>query len=336
MLPLAALLGCQPQPLTNQALSPVTSWLGPIPLPAGPVPQHPWATRACKPGVREPEVLACVNGATIEQKRFLDMQKTQPKDTQPRAILQALIDEELLAQAAAKVLWGDWLQPVLRQQMVVHLLENQFEKNFGPAQITDADLKQAWSHKAIRHTYDRPAVYSVTDAQIICCSGDWKQCEDSAAARKCTDEMEPTAKALAEFLNKNPPQTAQEMHGRVGSDPRFAKAAVVDLAFFYEPDKPYEEQKGYVIMVKSFTEETLRLKPGQLSDHAVRSQFGWHVIRLEKVAPPSHKKFDDPDVQADLRKNLVEALRDEKVEQLVGELGKASGVELYLERFDHN
>lgn len=333
-LPLALACTGKPTALHDKAMVPVTSYLGNVPLPAGPTPGHPWAKRACQAGKREADVLACVDGVAVTRGQFAAVAKAYPPGTQPRAIVQALIDEEILAAAAAKTLWGDWLQEPLRRQMVAHLLENQFEQEFGVAQITAEDVKVAWANKQVRHTYDRPGVYAVTDAQIICCSGDYKQCGESTEAAACIDQLEPTARALADHLAQNPPQTPQEMHGRVGADPRFAKAAVVDLTFFYEPSKPYAQQKGYALMVEPFTEATLKLKPGEITRAPVRSQFGWHVIRLESAVAPAHKGVEDPQVLADLKKNLVPALRDEKVERLVGELGKASGVELYLSAFD--
>ncbi len=324
----------KPTTLQDKAMSPVTSYLGDQPLPAGPVLGHPWATRGCKPGQREPDVLACVDGAAITRAQFDAVRTSYPAGTPPQAIVAALVDEEVLAHRAATTLWGEWLQEPLQRLMVGRLLEDQMEHKLGPAQITEEDVKQAWTNKTIRHTYNRPGVYAVTDAQIICCTGDFRQCGDSEQAAKCIAEMAPTARALAAYLAENPPATAQEMHGRVGLDPRFAKAAVADLSFFYEPSKPYSEQKGYVLMVEPFIAATLKLKPGELTREPVRSPFGWHVIRLESVVAPAHKGLDDPEVLADLKKNLVPALRDEKVEGLVGELGKASGVQLYLNAFD--
>ncbi len=315
-------------------MSPVTSFLGNVALPRGPVAGHPWATQPCQPGQHTPDVLACVDGVAITRARFDAVRPGYPPETPPQAIVQALVDEEILAAAAAKTLWGDWLQAPLQRLMVGRMLSDQMEQKLGPAEITADEVKVAWSNKTIRHTYNRPGVYRVTDAQIICCTGDFKQCGESPDAAKCTDELAPTARALAAYLNENPPHTSQEMHGRVGADPRFAKAAVVDLSFFYEPTKPYSEQKGYVLMVEPFIEASLKLKPGELTREPVRSPFGWHVIRLESAVAPMHKGLDDPEVLADLKKNLVPALRDEKVEKLVGELGKASGVQLYLSAFD--
>lgn len=315
-------------------MSPVTSFLGKVALPNGVVPGHPWATRACKPGVREVDVLACVDGAAITVGQFTSARKSYPAGTPPRAIVQALVDEEVLAHAAAKTLWGDWLQEPIQRLLVSRLLQDVMERKMGPDQITPDDIQAAWSKKAVRHTYDHPGVYAVTDAQIICCTGDVRQCADAKDAIKCIEDMEPTARALVAYLAENPPQTVQEMHGRVGADSRFAKAAVVDLTFFYDPTKPYAEQHGYVLMVEPFTAATLKLKPGEMVKEPVRSPFGWHVIRLTSAVAPEHRGLKDPGVLADLKKNLVPALRDEKVEKLAGELGKASGVELYLDGFD--
>ncbi len=324
----------KPTSLEDKAMSPVTHYLGKVTLPAGPVPQHPWAKRACKPGQLEADVLACVDGAAVTRAQFDAVQKLYPADTPPRSIVAALVDQEVLARAAGAKLWGEWLQEPIRQFMVARLLEDQMEDNLTPEKITAEDVKAAWAVKSVRHTYDHPGVYAVTDAQIICCTGDFRQCGESEEAAKCIDALEPTARALADFLAQNHPATVQEMHGRVGADPRFAKAAVVDLSFFYEPSKPYSAQKGIVLMVEPFVTAALKLQPGELTKDPVRSPFGWHVIRMNSAVAPSHKGPDDPEVLADLKKSLVPALRDKKVETLVGELGLASGVKLYLGAFD--
>ncbi len=336
MVVVLGLLACTGKPTTLQdkSMSAVTSYVGDIKLPVGVVPGHPWATRACKPGQREADVLACVDGVAIPRSRFDAVQPTYPAGTPPRAIVQALVDEEILAHAAAKTLWGDWLQEPLHRLLVGRLLQDQMEAKLGPDQISPDDVKAAWAVKQVRHSYDRPEIYTVTDAQLICCTGDFRQCSEAESAVKCVNEMEPTARALAAYLNENPPQTVQEMHGRVGADPRFAKAAVVEVSFFWEPTKSYAEQKGYTLMVESFTQATLKLKPGEITREPVRSPFGWHVIRLDTYVPASHKGLEDPAILADLKKNLVPALRDQKVQKLISDLAKASDVQVYLTPFD--
>lgn len=333
-----ALLACtgQPAPLHDKAMSQIASYIGKVPLPSGPVAGHPWAKRACQTGHLEADVLACVDGVAVTRAQFDAVLPLYPPGTPARAIVAALVDEEVLAAAAAKTLWGDWLQEPLQRILVGHILYDQFERKLTPDAITEDDVKTAWNTKVVRQTYIHPGVYTVTDAQIICCSGNYKSCGESADANRCIDELAPTARALADYLAANPPATAQEMHGKVGADPRFTKAAVVDLSFFYDPAKPYAEQKGYALMVERFTEAVLKLKPGEMTRDPVRSEYGWHVIRLENAVAPATKDISDPEVLADLKKNLVPALREPKVVKLVGELGKSAGVSLYMAGFDQN
>lgn len=329
-----AVSGCNRAETADPGSATATRLLAATPLPVGPVAASPWSTQACAAGQKSAEVVACVGGAAITTVRVQEVRASYPADTPVRAIVQALVDEELLAQSAAKTLWGPWLEPLLRKRMVAHLLEVQFEREYGEAQVTEEDLKAAWGVKQIRHTYDHPGVYVVTDAQIICCRGSPKQCVESPEAQKCIDDLTPTAEALAKFLNDSPPRSAQEMHGRVGADPRFAKAAVTEVTFFHDPTKPYNEQKGYVTMVQAFAEAAILLQPGQLTPKAVRSEYGWHVIRMEKRNEPEHGTLTDAHVRAELRKVLVDALRDDKVDLLIEQLAKSTQVTLYLGVFD--
>ena len=329
------LAGCTPtKPLLDKQMAPVTPFLGPVALPSGPVAASPWSTQACTPGKLAADVVACVGGAAIPVARVNAIRATYPPETPVRAIVQALVDEELLAQAARKTLWGDWLEPVLRRQMVAHLLEVQFEREFTLAQISDSDLEKAWAVKQVRHTYDHPGVYTVTDAQIICCKGADQACKDSEEARACIDEEAPTAKLLAEFLQANKPRSGMEMAGRVGTDRRFAKVAVIPYTFFYDPTKSFKEQGKYMMPVEPFSLTAMKMQPGDLVTEPVRTPFGWHVFRMEKRVEPEHGQLTDPKVREALRKDLLDPMRDDKVDLLVEGLARATGVELHTAVFD--
>jgi peptidyl-prolyl cis-trans isomerase C len=45
--------------------------------------------------------------------------------------------------------------------------------------------------------------------------------------------------------------------------------------------------------VKEFSEAMMGLKKGQMPDVAVKTQFGYHIIRLDDVREAQLPKFDD-------------------------------------------
>ena len=77
-------------------------------------------------------------------------------------------------------------------------------------------------------------------------------------------------------------------------------------------------------MVPEFSEAAFKLKPGQIVDKPVKTQFGWHIILVEdrkKAAPPA---FDE--AQGQLASKLSQTL-------LAGLLEKLRG-NAEIERFD--
>ncbi len=56
-------------------------------------------------------------------------------------------------------------------------------------------------------------------------------------------------------------------------------------------------------MVKPFSDKAFSMKAGEISE-PVRTQFGWHVIKVEKINEASEKKLDE--VKEEIRKKLAE------------------------------
>jgi len=102
---------------------------------------------------------------------------------------------------------------------------------------------------------------------------------------------------------------AEELEKRIKAGEDFAKLATA------ESDDAQSAAKGGDLgffrrgqMVPSFDQAAFALAPGQVSE-PVRSQFGYHIIKVEKV-----KTFDD--VKADVQKRLVPELMQKAVVEL--------------------
>lgn len=80
-------------------------------------------------------------------------------------------------------------------------------------------------------------------------------------------------------------------------------------------EEPNKENGGFLKafkredMVKPFSDKAFSMKTGEISD-PVRTQFGWHVIKVEKINEASKKLF------ADVRDDIKKTLMNEKAKNL--------------------
>lgn len=314
----------------------VTLEVAEIPLPTGAVAGKPWATAACPARPWPADVLACVDGIAITRARFDAARPHYPADTPPRAIVQALIDEEVLAAAAgARGLWRqDLLDTVLRRQLASQLLVQSQERAFGPAQIADADIALAFKHPSIVTRYDRAPAYFVTDAQFLCCRGDFRQCEASPDVQACLQRVEPQARALYEELRQQPPASGEAMTGRTMAQvARYPDVIVKEFSFYYDKNKTYAEQKGYELMVEPFAVNVVQLRPGELAP-PVQTPFGWHVTRLDRFDPGAKRSWQEPEVRREIAENIIDLVREREAVAFTFGLMKAAGVELFYDRLE--
>jgi peptidyl-prolyl cis-trans isomerase C len=143
--------------------------------------------------------------------------------------------------------------------------------------------------------------------------------------------------AYNQFKKENPPQDeVKASHILVESEDQ-AKQIIdqikkggkfADLAKEKSTDKGSGQQGGDLgyftkdQMVEPFAEAAFAMKPGDVSQTPVQSQFGWHVIKVEdkrKTAPPSFDEVKDQlrsQISDDIIGNVVDDLRkDAKVER---------------------
>jgi peptidyl-prolyl cis-trans isomerase C len=199
----------------------------------------------------EDKVLAKVNGAEIRQSDLTmaeeelapSLAQMDPA-TKDENVLSFLIDMKIVAKAAEDEKIADTDEFKKRLAFTRNrLLMDSLLAAKGKAATTDTEMKK---------------VYEDASKQI---SG-----EQEVHARHILVETEDEAKAVKAELDKG--ADFAELAKKKSKDPGASDGG--DLGFFTKDQ-----------MVPEFSEVAFKLEPGKISD-PVKSQFGWHIIKVEE------------------------------------------------------
>jgi peptidyl-prolyl cis-trans isomerase C len=242
----------------------------------------------------EDKVLAKVNGSEIRQSDVaLAEEELGPSlaqmdpATKDENVLAFLIDMKIVAKAAEDKKIADTDDFKKRMAFTRNrLLMDSLLASEGKAATTDESMKK---------------VYEDASKQI---SG-----EQEVHARHILVETEDEAKAVEAELKKG--ADFAELAKKKSKDPGASDGG--DLGFFTKDQ-----------MVPEFSEAAFKLEPGQISD-PVKSQFGWHVIKVEEKRARKAPDFDQVKgqietyvtrkAQADYVAKLREAAKIERMDQ---------------------
>ena len=210
-------------------------------------------------------VIARVNGVDIKQSDLAlaeedvgaDMQAASP-EAKREHLISYLADIIMVRQAADKKNLAD--NPDFKRRLA--FLRNKLLMGFELQQ----EAKTALTDEALRQTYDE-AVKSMSG-------------QEEVRARHILVESEDEAKAILEQLKGGADfaTVAKEK----SKDPGAAEGG--DLGYFTKDQ-----------MVPEFADVAFKMYPGQLSN-PVKTQFGWHVIKVEDKRtrqPPEFEKVKD-------------------------------------------
>ncbi len=226
-------------------------------------------------------VIAKIGGAEIVESELelaessIDPKASQlPPEQRRLAALSALIDAKVIA-AKAKVEGMDKTADYrMRLQFLVDReLHNAYFKKYIVDTVTDADIKARYDSEIAK----MPKVDEVRAKHILV---------------KTEDEAKAIIKALTE--GKDFAELAKEK----STDP--SKSQGGDLGFF---------RKGQ--MVPEFESAALAMQPGTFSQTPIKTQFGFHVIKVEEkrpVAPPELDKIKEQVRQVVMRDKYIALL----------------------------
>lgn len=279
------------------------------------------------------QVLGCVDGVAISAREFIDHQADYPPSVSQGARIDAAINGQLLASAAtASGLWAGWLMESLKRAMVVAYLERYFEQNHLASAVQEEDLRRAYGRSAIRVKFKHAPAYFVSEAQFICCRGDWRDCERKPGVSGCIDALKSKAEEVYQRLASDLPQSGLEMEAKamvIGQT--IPQLSVKQHAFYYDKEKAHKDQKDYDLMVEPYARAVTKLQPGALSE-PIRTPFGWHIVRLNSAKPAKTADLHDPAVRSEIAANILPLVRNRDVQKhIFGEM-KARGVKIHFDR----
>jgi len=216
---------------------------------------------ASLPAAAEDAVIAKVDGAEIKQSD-LDFAATEvgsqlanyPEADRKRMLLQFVIENQLMAAAAEK----DTLDKAA-----------DFEARL--AYHRRRALRDAYYEKAVRGGVSEDEAKKLYDEKI----GSVKP-EPEIHARHILVDTEDEAKAIAERLNKG-----EDFATLAKEKSKDKNADGGDLGFF-----------GKGQMLKPFEDAAFALEVGKISE-PVKTQFGWHIIKVEEKRDRPAPKFED-------------------------------------------
>ncbi len=244
------------------------------------------ATNGC-PKVTTGKVMARINGAPLYDENLKVVQSTLPQPMPEQRLIERMIELRLLADAARQ----EGLQNSTKTQaQIQNAIDNQLANDYlshylSQMKVTDDDLKPDYDQfvKGFPQTTEFKAAHILVKTE-----------DEAKAIIKQLDGDADFAK-LAEEKSIDPGSAKQG--GELG---------------WFSPDQ----------MVPEFAGAVEKMKKGEISQTPVKSQFGWHVIKLEdtRIAPPP--------TFAQLKQQLETQYRRAAIEKLVKDLRAKATVDI--------
>ena len=252
------------------------------PAPAAPAPAAK-PPAAATPAAKDP-VVATVNGTPIRLSELEVAQQSLPQQYRNMplqavfpALLDRIIDSKLVVQESKKTKVNE--DPAFKKRM---------------AFVEDQVLQDFWIQREIARQVTADKLQKRYEERL-------KQMpsEDEVRARHILVSTEDEAKALIAEIKKG---AAFDKLAKEKSTDKASGADGGDLGWFKKSD-----------MVKEFADAAFALNKGDLTETPIKTQFGYHVIKLEdrrKAPPPSFEEMADQ-LREEMAREVITAQLDQ-------------------------
>jgi peptidyl-prolyl cis-trans isomerase C len=268
------------------------------PAPAQPAAPAPAATPA-QPA--EDTIVARVDGQPVRMSEVMataaEALPEQMRNIPPEA-LRALLPPEIMRQLIERTVTDRAMVAAARREG----LDRDAELRRRVAAYEDNELRDALlrrevlprvTDEAVRARYDR-------DQQ-------GRPAEEELRARHILVNSEADARAALQEIQRG--ASFEDVARRRSQDPAARQGG--DLGFFKRGD-----------MVPEFATAAFALQPGQVSPNPVRTQFGWHIIKVEERRRSTSPSFEEA------RENVRQALIQEEVQAAVERIRGTARIEM--------
>lgn len=221
------------------------------------------------------KIIATINGQPLYEENLKVIQDALPKGTPQQHLLQRMIELRLLASAAREEGLDKQTKTKAQiQNAVDNQLANDYLSNYlQHMKVTDAELKPEYD----KFVKGYPSTMEYKAAHILV--------KTKAEAEAIIKQLDNGASFATLAKEKS-------------QDPGSAKAGG-ELGWF-QADQ----------MVPEFSAAVEKLKKGEITQQPVKSQFGWHVIKLEdtrRAKPPTFNELK-PQLETQYRRAAIENL----------------------------
>ena len=252
------------------------------------------AAKPAKPVAAGDPVVARVNGAELHRSDVIEIMRTlppqlqqQPPDKLYPMVLDQMVGTMLVSQAGRKTKLQD--DPTVKKRVALvqdQIIADAYVQRLIEKNVTDQKLHARYD----KFVKDAPPREEVKARHILLAS------EDEAKA------VIAQLKSGADFSKLASEKT---------TDPA-GKTSGGDLGYFTKDE-----------MVPEFAEAAFKLKNGEFTETPVKSQFGWHVIKVEDRRTAKPPSFDQ------IKPQLANQISRELVGDKVKELKTAAKIEVY-------
>lgn len=243
--------------------------------------------------------VARVGEAGIPASRLARALAYEP-DRDPRAVLDALIDREVAAQAALRAPEAPADPEADRREweraLVATLLDDRFMSGYREQDIPMDHLIALFSQPPIWARFNHARMYDVQDYQWTCCDGRPATCDQPYAQACFAEGQAAMGRAYDAILRERPdgddlPFLVERYQAAA---PRLAYQ---EYTFAYDEEKRI--QRGRILIDDEVVQTVVRTPVGQFAP-PVRSRFGWHVIYVRDTVAPERRDLDDPAVRSEI------------------------------------